>query len=341
MTKQELERRLKVLEQKCCCADEVRVYDTFAGFPAEGNSGNIYLDESTGDLYYWDGDSYESAGGSGGGGEWGSILGVLADQTDLQAELDLKADLASPTFTGTVVLPSTTSIGTITDTELSYVDGLTSSVQTQLNAKQATLVSGTNIKTINSTSLLGSGDIAVSAAAAGSNTHVQYNSSGSLAGNSGFIYDGTAVTVTSSTSELFQVIGTGANPKAKFQGTDPNGEMDIQLVNDRAGFAAYGGFAIGGSTNSGYSLFGLNIGDGLFMYGAGTSLTGMAVGTAGTKPLILGTNSTAIMTFKSSGVVNLAANARQVFADDTAAGVGGLVEGDLYQTSAGVLMVKQ
>jgi hypothetical protein len=34
--------------------------------------------------------------------------------------------------------------------------------QTALNAKQATLVSGTNIKTVNSTSILGSGDIAIS-----------------------------------------------------------------------------------------------------------------------------------------------------------------------------------
>jgi len=37
-------------------------------------------------------------------------------------------------------------------------------LQTALNAKQATLVSGTNIKTINSTSLLGSGDITISGA---------------------------------------------------------------------------------------------------------------------------------------------------------------------------------
>ena len=34
-------------------------------------------------------------------------------------------------------------------------------VTTALNGKQATLVSGTNIKTVNSTSLLGSGDVAV------------------------------------------------------------------------------------------------------------------------------------------------------------------------------------
>ncbi len=54
------------------------------------------------------------------------------------------------------------SIDTVTPTELSYVHGVTSGIQTQINGKQATLVSGTNIKTVNSTSLLGSGDIVIS-----------------------------------------------------------------------------------------------------------------------------------------------------------------------------------
>lgn len=43
--------------------------------------------------------------------------------------------LESPTFTGTVVLPSTTSIGTVSATELGYLDGVTSSIQTQINTK--------------------------------------------------------------------------------------------------------------------------------------------------------------------------------------------------------------
>jgi hypothetical protein len=47
---------------------------------------------------------------------------------------------------------------TATVTELNYTDGVTSSIQTQLNAKQATLVSGTNIKTVNGTSIVGSGN---------------------------------------------------------------------------------------------------------------------------------------------------------------------------------------
>ena len=89
------------------------------------------------------------------------IMEVVNNGTNLTTTLALKANLASPTFTGTVVLPSTTSIGTITNTELSYVDGVTSNIQTQFTGKQATLISGTNIKTVNSNSLLGSGDIVV------------------------------------------------------------------------------------------------------------------------------------------------------------------------------------
>jgi hypothetical protein len=44
------------------------------------------------------------------------------------------APLASPTFTGTVVLPATTSIGTITNTELGYLSGVTSNIQDQLDS---------------------------------------------------------------------------------------------------------------------------------------------------------------------------------------------------------------
>jgi hypothetical protein len=54
-----------------------------------------------------------------------------------QAALNLKAPLAAPTFTGTVVLPSTTSIGDVSSTELGYVNGVTSAIQTQIDAKLA------------------------------------------------------------------------------------------------------------------------------------------------------------------------------------------------------------
>ena len=46
-------------------------------------------------------------------------------------------------------------------TELSYVKGVTSAIQTQINSKQSALVSGTNIKSINGISLLGSGNLPI------------------------------------------------------------------------------------------------------------------------------------------------------------------------------------
>ena len=77
--------------------------------------------------------------------EIGYVNGVTsAIQTQLDAKLasatasSTYAPLSGPTFTGTVVLPSTTSVGDVSSTELGYVNGVTSSVQTQLDAKAPT-----------------------------------------------------------------------------------------------------------------------------------------------------------------------------------------------------------
>jgi hypothetical protein len=66
---------------------------------------------------------------------------------------------------------------------------LTSTDWTTFNGKQAALVSGTNIKTINTNSILGSGDLTISASAAGSTTQVQYNNAGAFAGSANFVYN--------------------------------------------------------------------------------------------------------------------------------------------------------
>lgn len=59
------------------------------------------------------------------------------------------------------------------------------------SAFQAPLVSGTSIKTINGNSLLGSGDLTVSAPAAGSTTQVQFNDAGAFGGDTGLAFDKT------------------------------------------------------------------------------------------------------------------------------------------------------
>jgi hypothetical protein len=54
-----------------------------------------------------------------------------------------KAPLASPTFTGTVTLPSETSIGNVSSTEIAHLDGVTSALQGQIDAKLASSVAST------------------------------------------------------------------------------------------------------------------------------------------------------------------------------------------------------
>lgn len=83
---------------------------------------------------------------------------------------------------------------------------------TDLAAKQATLVSGTNIKTVNSTSLLGSGDISVSASPAGSSGQVQFNNAGAFGGAAAVVYatTGTHVVVTAQGATIVPLCAKGA-----------------------------------------------------------------------------------------------------------------------------------
>jgi hypothetical protein len=122
---------------------------------------------------------------------WGGVTGTLSNQTDLQTALDGKVDENSA-ITGatktkitydakglvtagadatTADIADSTNRRYVTDAQ-STVIGNTSGTNTGDNAtnsqysglatsKQDTLVSNTNIKTINSTSLLGSGNVAV------------------------------------------------------------------------------------------------------------------------------------------------------------------------------------
>lgn len=77
--------------------------------------------------------------------------------------LEQYAPKAYPTFTGTVTLPSSTYIGTVSATEIGYIDGLTSNAQTQLESKapknapvftgNVSLPSTTSIGTVSATEI--------------------------------------------------------------------------------------------------------------------------------------------------------------------------------------------
>ena len=95
--------------------------------------------------------------------------------------INTKAPSASPTFTGTVVLPSTTSIGTITSTELGYLDGVTSSIQTQISGK----ANSSHTHAISDvTSLQTTLDAKVDEVASTDNAIVRFNGAGGAVQNS-------------------------------------------------------------------------------------------------------------------------------------------------------------
>lgn len=68
-----------------------------------------------------------------------NFAALNADKLETSTASSTYAPKASPTFTGTVVFPSPFTVGatsvTATGTELNYVAGVTSAIQTQLNAK--------------------------------------------------------------------------------------------------------------------------------------------------------------------------------------------------------------
>jgi hypothetical protein len=61
--------------------------------------------------------------------------GITKVGSEIAIDSAVVATLDASTFTGTTVLPVTTSIGDVTGTEIAYLEGVTSSIQDQLNDK--------------------------------------------------------------------------------------------------------------------------------------------------------------------------------------------------------------
>jgi len=144
--------------------EEVFSFANIGAFPATGATNKVYIAEDSGFVYRWSGSEYIQLTDQ--TAIWGQISGTLANQTDLQNALNNKLesnDIAN--FETTTELNSRDTANrdraNHTGTQaISTVNGL----QTALNGKQETLVSGTNIKTINNASLLGDGNIDITSA---------------------------------------------------------------------------------------------------------------------------------------------------------------------------------
>ncbi len=107
-------------------------------------------------------------------------------------------------------------VSSITSTKLGYLTDVTSNIQAQINGKQATLVSGTNIKTINGTSILGSGNISISGGSSGNYLPL---SGGTLSGR---LFLGSSATSAFSLAQLV----LGPNQYARITSND-NGNFYI------------------------------------------------------------------------------------------------------------------
>jgi len=134
---------LNILTGVTASPSEINILDGVTASTAEINKLNG-LTSSTAELNILTGLTSSTA-------ELNVLDGILASTAELnyvdgvtsaiQTQLDAKAPTASPTFTGTVVLPGTTSIGDVSSTELGYLNNVTSSIQTQLDDK-ASLTNG-------------------------------------------------------------------------------------------------------------------------------------------------------------------------------------------------------
>ena len=88
-----------------------------------------------------------------------NVSSNVQDQLDAKLETSTAATtyapLADATLTGTVSLPTTTSIGNVSGTEISYLDNVSSNIQTQLNGKLASAAAATTYAPLANATLTG------------------------------------------------------------------------------------------------------------------------------------------------------------------------------------------
>ena len=120
-------------------------------------------------------------GTSGGGGGSGTVTSVSIATGTTGTNVNATGTVTtSGTLTVNIPVASATNTGKLSNTDW-----------TTFNNKQAALVSGTNIKTINGSSVLGAGDLTISATPAGVTGNIQFNNSGAFGGENNLFWDDT------------------------------------------------------------------------------------------------------------------------------------------------------
>jgi hypothetical protein len=139
-------------------------------------------------------------------------------------------------------LPMSVSTSTINFTGALQQSGVAVPTASQVNAKQDTLVSGTNIKTINSTSLLGSGNIDVVTSPSGSAGYIQFSNGSAFASDANLFWDNTNKRLgigTTSPTQPLEVLGNAlinanAGSDATLSVGNPSRRWDIKAIQSGA-----------------------------------------------------------------------------------------------------------
>jgi hypothetical protein len=205
--------------------------------------------------------------------------------------------------------------GVVSTTEFEYLNGVTSAIQTQLNAKQATLVSGTNIKTINGATVLGAGDLTITG--------------NPPSGVSGAIQFSNGSAFASDASNLFW---DNTNKRLGVRTNAPSHSLEVRSTNqtDVIRFKsqyAQNGYLWTGNTQVGLgsSPFGDSTGNHIVLNNIGALIGAGGQGTATAKLQIVGSGSTSATT--SLLVQNSAGTAAMTVRDDLASVFGGQIIG--------------
>lgn len=119
----------EIISSQVAAPNAVATFQSLA--PSSPVTGQIWIDSDDSLTYVWNGTAWVNSQAlpsqSGQSGKYLTTSGLVASWAD---------PFASPTFTGTVVLPTNTSIGNVSSTEIGYLDGVTSAIQTQIDGKE-------------------------------------------------------------------------------------------------------------------------------------------------------------------------------------------------------------
>jgi hypothetical protein len=176
-----------------------------------------------------------------------------------------------------------------------------SQIDSLLTGYQSTLVSGTNIKTVNGASLLGSGNVSVSASPGGSSGQIQWNNAGAFDGAAAVVYaaSGTHVVVTgqSSTAIPLCVKGAASHSTNLLEGQTSAG-ANVFFVRNDGRVVTRNGLAVansGGTEVGRFTIFGSD----LYIDNVAVSGTSIFRTNAGNKtPLTLGAGGDISATFQ-------------------------------------------